>query len=384
MGIEQITIEDMLEQLTPAVTQQIILKAGGVAPKYSIISAENAPMVTPNPTVTWYTDTLSAFRTTINNVADDYDETTTELVVASGAIFRANSVVYAEATGELIFVTAVSGNTITVKRGFGGTTAAAESVAHQAALRTVGFAKGEGTGLPKASQGTPLKNENTVQQFSRVVELSGLMKRSGTLTEETRGYQRRKELQALLRDIEHAMTFGSRNDTVTDAEGKIARAMQGLYGVAGTVNVEAVDGTLSKDAFNAFVAPIFERAQTDRLRCYAGSTLKTSINTIYEKLISTRSSETIGGLNIAEVITPFGQVDVVLDWSLSGIFAGDGIFTDPSQLRIRHTDGMLPHLRADVQDAGDDVVKDEWRAELTLVYGDPGCMGLMQGVTGAA
>ena len=77
-----------------------------------------------NPKFSWMEDDLKARWDAINNGAG-YNDAATSIVVDNGAYFIVGDVVKVPRTGEVLFVTAVNTNTLTVTRGFGTTAAAA-------------------------------------------------------------------------------------------------------------------------------------------------------------------------------------------------------------------------------------------------------------------
>lgn len=80
--------------------------------------------VANNPKFSWLEDNLGARWDAINNVAG-YGDAATSLVVDNGAYFSAGDIVKVPRTKEVLLVSSISTNTLTVVRGFGTTAAAA-------------------------------------------------------------------------------------------------------------------------------------------------------------------------------------------------------------------------------------------------------------------
>lgn len=114
----------------------------------------------------WYEDKMNSDRDAVNGAKTNTDTT---IVVDTGSIFRPNQVIKIDA--ELLYITAVSGNNLTVTRGYGGTTAAA--IADNAIveimfnLQAEGSEAREGIYIPRTSK------DNITQIFDDTIKISG-------------------------------------------------------------------------------------------------------------------------------------------------------------------------------------------------------------------
>lgn len=351
-------------------------------PLYQRLLAANAIADTMSPRFDWYTDSLGARRTAINNGPDNYDEDTTSIVVDDGSIFYPNCLILAEATGEIMHCTAVSTNTLTVTRGV-GTTNAAASVADDANLTLVGSAEGEGQDAPTARMSGPTQVSNQVQIFRKTVELSGTMVRTGTMTEAERARQRMKKFRELGKDIEHAFIHGADSSNKTDKDGKPLRTTAGMLHAI-TTYVDNVAGTMSEARFYQTCEQFFAEGST-RKTLFAGGTLVCTLQTIFAGKLRTASSENAVGLNLQLLTTTYGELELVHHRGLAGAFAGHGIAVDLEAVRIRPMqNGGRVALKADIQPNDNDGKKDEWFGELGLEYGSESSHAVIKGVTGAA
>jgi hypothetical protein len=370
------------------VTQEILLRTGAdELPIYAWLTGRGQNRPTMTETFEWATDSLGGRRTQVDNAGAAYDETTTSIVVDDGTVFYANSVVLAEATGEIMLCTAVSGNTLTVVRGLGTMVAAAAgSVANNAYLTNCGHAAGEGAGKYAAVQSAGALAKNCVQTFRKTVELSGRLMRQGIKTEDERARQRKKKLEELARDIEHALVFGAYHASTTDADGRRVSTTGGLMQNV-TTNVDNVGGTMSWDRFRTFAQTAFAKGSREKL-LVSGPTVHAAIHTIAATKLSI-SVVTEFGLNLQKVLTEWGSFLLYPHRGLMGTYAGYAIAIDPSQAEIRTNGGAdtgtgLPYLRPDIQTKDTDGVADEWFAELGLQWGAEDHHAILKGVTGAA
>lgn len=340
----------------------------------------------------WYTTSPSGRRTQINNGGSAYNAATTALVVDDASLFRAGELVFCEATGEIIYVSAVNtgSNTLTVTRGV-GTTAAIASVADDAFLMSIGNAHGEGAGAPDSSAAGKVMAYNTLQTFRRSVEITGRQLRSKTLTESERPFQRVEQFKEITRDMYRAMLFGARSENVTDAAGRKVTTMGGLRSMV-TTNITNVGGTLSKDELKAICKTNFATGSSEKVLA-GGADLIGAITDLYDgttRITNTTVADT--GLKIQSVQTAFGRLKLVLDRTFTGALAGDGLILDMDELWWRESvpaegkpgdQGGKLHLRADTHDKDEDAIRDEYFAEGTVEFGAEQKHGQIRGVTGA-
>lgn len=105
------------------------------------------------------TDKLPEY-VTINN-GGGYASGATSIVVSSASNVQAGNVLFCERTQEMIYVTAVATNTLTVTRGAGSTTAAAINDTEE--IRILGFADSDGNTAPSGTSSEPTLKTNATQ-----------------------------------------------------------------------------------------------------------------------------------------------------------------------------------------------------------------------------
>lgn len=373
--------------VTPDVLSTVVrVEAANENPIYAMILGGNRILKASAEEVKWYTTQPASRRTRINNVADNYVAGTTGLVVDDGSMFMIGDTVIAEATGEIMHVTAKPAtNTITVTRGIGSIAASAGSVADNAYLMNTGNAFGEGAGSPESSAASKIKAFNFLQTFRQAVEISGRQNRIETLTEDEQAFQRAEAFSEVTRDIEHALLFGARNDSLTDADGKKVTTMGGLREMI-TTHVTNQGGTLSKGQFLEFCEAAFDSGSATKT-LFAGSTLLTAIHTFYDDKVRYNTTVTNVGLRIQAIDTPNGTLNLVPHKGLRGAYAGDGIVADVGSLTLRPTEkngGGRLQLKESTQEKGQDSTREEIFAEHTLQFGAEQNHAQLRGVTGAA
>lgn len=119
--------------------------------------------------ITWFEESKITGRTAVVSGG-----TTTTVVVADGSSYIPGTILEVEASSEMVIVTAVSGNTLTVVRGISGTSIV--SVSSSDFVNRIGTALEEGSGMPVAvvNQGSP--RTNYTQIFRNAWSITGTAK----------------------------------------------------------------------------------------------------------------------------------------------------------------------------------------------------------------
>ena len=121
----------------------------------------------------WLEDALLPNTDTVNDSTYGNATTDTSFVVDNGSRFRVGDQIRTEGSGEVMLVTAVNTgtNTLTVVRGYGGSTA--EALADNLVVHILGNAALEGDDASSARFTARSRKTNYTQIFSATVEVSG-------------------------------------------------------------------------------------------------------------------------------------------------------------------------------------------------------------------
>lgn len=175
----------------------------------------------------WLEDALLPSSDAVNDAAIADAENETTFTVANGTRFRVGDQVRPEGSGEILLVTGVAGNDLTVVRGYGGSTKAA--IASAQALHILGNAALEGDDAPAARFSNRVRRGNWTQIFTAAVRVSGsdLAVRKLAVSDEL-DYQKQERLRELLRDLESTVLCG--NSPAANGEGSttVRRSMKGI------------------------------------------------------------------------------------------------------------------------------------------------------------
>jgi len=175
----------------------------------------------------WLEDELLPNKDAINDATWVDPDVDTTFSVDNGSRFRVGDQIQVEGSKELMFVTAVNANALTVVRGYAGTTA--ENLADNKVLNILGNAALEGADKPNARFTNRVRCANYTQIFTAAVEVSGsdMAARQIGLADEME-FQKHSRLAELVRDLENTVINGGR--PVSDPQGSDSarRTMKGI------------------------------------------------------------------------------------------------------------------------------------------------------------
>jgi hypothetical protein len=175
----------------------------------------------------WLEDELLPNKDAINDSTYTNPTQDTDFVVDHGSRFRVGDQIQVEGSEELMLVTAVNSNTLTVVRGYAGTTA--EALADNKVLNILGNAALEGGDKPSDRFTTRTRHGNYTQIFTAAVEVSGTDVAASQLgLSDEMDYQKQERLRELLRDLENTVINGGQPTSTPEGSSSVRRSMKGI------------------------------------------------------------------------------------------------------------------------------------------------------------
>jgi len=175
----------------------------------------------------WLEDQLLPNKDAINDDTYTDPDVDTDFVVDNGSRFRVGDQIQVEGSEELMLVTGIDSNTLTVVRGYAGTTA--EDLADNQIINILGNAALEGADKPSARFTNRTRYGNYTQIFSAAVEVSGTdMAASQLGLADEMDYQKQERLRELLRDLENTTINGGQPTSNPEGSGSVRRSMKGI------------------------------------------------------------------------------------------------------------------------------------------------------------
>ena len=214
----------------PELAEDVSDLVGIVSPyETPLLDALGDPMYSATSTHhEWLEDSLLPNKDAINDSTYTDPSTDTDFVVDNGDRFQVGDQIQVESSEELMLVTNVTGNTLTVVRGYGGTTT--ENLADNQVLNILGNAALEGADKSVARFTNRIRAGNYTQIFTSTVEVSGsdLAVRQLGLADEM-DYQKQERLRELLRDLENSVINGGQPLSNPEGSGSVRRSLKGFF-----------------------------------------------------------------------------------------------------------------------------------------------------------
>ncbi len=175
----------------------------------------------------WLEDELLPNKDAINDDTFTDPDVDTEFDVDNGSRFRAGDQIQIEGSEELMLVTGIDGDTLTVVRGYAGTTA--EDLADNQVINILGNAALEGADKPGVRFTNRNRCGNYTQIFTAAVDVSGSdMAASQLGLADEMDYQKQERLRELIRDLENTIINGGEPSSNPEGSGTVRRTMKGV------------------------------------------------------------------------------------------------------------------------------------------------------------
>ncbi len=182
----------------------------------------------------WVEDELLPNTDTINQtVFTPNPQNAASITVDHGERFQVGDIVRPDGSTEVMFVAAVTGDDLTVVRGYGGTTKA--TLADEMKLTILGTAALEGAEASAARFTSRSRRSNYTQIFSATVEVSGSLQaaRAHGVADEL-DYQKQERMRELIRDLENVVINGVAPISTQVGSSTVRRTMDGIVHSIGT------------------------------------------------------------------------------------------------------------------------------------------------------
>ena len=175
----------------------------------------------------WLEDVLLPNKDAINDSTYTDPAADTSFVVDNGSRFCIGDQIQVEGSEELMLVTGISTNTLTVVRGYAGTTP--EALADNKVINILGNAALEGSDMPTTRFTNRSRCSNYTQIFTAAVEVSGTdMAASQLGLADELDYQKQERLRELIRDLENTVVNGGLPASSPEGSGTVRRTMKGV------------------------------------------------------------------------------------------------------------------------------------------------------------
>lgn len=332
-----------------------------------------------DPEFRWFEKESPSRYDAINN-ATGYTSTDTTLTVDDGTKFREGMVIQDVSTGEQMRVTGVSGNDLTVVRGWG--TTAATSIADNDVIVILGNATAEGENVPTAITSTPVKKVNYLQIFREPMSVT----ETEDATELYAGGNdlaqlRREHLQLHLKDIERAFFFGEPKEDTSGSQ--VVRATGGLrYWI--TTNV-VTQTDLTNAEFEAWIRDVFKKGG-DKKMGFLSPLIASAVNSWAAGKLQMFPKDKTYGIAISNYLSIHGELNFVVEkmFAENSTYNGYAFAVDMERVAYRYLGGNGKNrdtkLLKNRQNPGEDKIIEEYLSEVGLQLMTEDRHGFLKGV----
>ena len=175
----------------------------------------------------WLEDELLPNKDAVNDSTFSDPASDTDFVVDNGSRFRIGDQIQIEGSEELMLVTNVSTNTLSVVRGYAGTTP--ENLADNKVVNILGNAALEGSDQPTVRFTNRTRCSNYTQIFTASIKVSGTDMAATQLSlADEMDFQKQERLRELIRDLENTVINGGQPSSNPEGSGSVRRSMKGI------------------------------------------------------------------------------------------------------------------------------------------------------------
>lgn len=336
--------------------------------------------VATNPKFNWMEEE-SLVKTDTVNYTTGYTSGATEIVVDNGTRFRAGDLVKDVTTGEQLLVTGVATNTLTVRRGWG--TTSATTVSDADVLLIIGSANPEGATARTKKIGDQVEKTNYTQIFRTPFGITETANNSELYGGGDLKHQRMMQMIEHQKDIERGFWFGEAyEDTSNDTHPR--RATGGVDSFI-TTNATDASGTLTESEFDTWLRTGFRYGSKTKW-LFAAPIVLSAINYWAKNKLQILPKEKTYGISVAQYLSPFGTVNLVLNniFTETTTYSGYSYLLDLEGMKYRFLANRDTKLKTNIQANDADEEVDEYITEAGLHFSQEKKDSLLYNVTSFA
>lgn len=335
--------------------------------------------VVTNPEFSWMEQDPGNRWDAINN-AVGYDNDATVWAVDNAGYFRVGDIVQVPSTTEVVLVTNVDNteNTITVIRGWGGSTTA--PLVDDEPLVILGNANEEGAKLREIKTTEPVKKTNYTQILRTPVGVTNTLAATSTYGPKAMAYYRHLDGINHAIDMERTMWLGKKGKDIHN--GKPRRTTGGIIGflTENVLDVSAISGGLTEQAFTEWLEDVFRHGSSEKI-LFACGRLCTIIDLWAQNKLKTVPGARTYGVKIKEYVSSHGTLFIVKHKLFEGaVYGGMGVILDMNNVAYCPLKGRDTKLLTGRQDPDEDAVKDEYITEFGVEVRLPKTHAIIKGV----
>ncbi len=310
------------------------------------------------------------------NAGADIASNVTNILVVDGTIFNVGDVVAvvrtlanSQSSPEVVRVTVIATNTLTITRGLGGF---ADTISSSNDLRILGPALAEGDNFPAMRSTTKSVLTSYTQIFRQSIQITKSMSAQLQFgAQNERLYQRDVKLKEHKRAIESAGLWSRASETLAAGAPGTIRTTMGFRGRIST-NVTNANTTLTESGWLSYAEQAFKSYAGPRKVAIAAPRVISALDFFADGKLRLQPGDKVLGVTVQRYFTTHGELLIVRNRLMaagtnSQGFQGDCYALDLASIEFAPLNGnginRDTHLLENVVLTGADLFQDEWLTE---------------------
>lgn len=321
---------------------------------------------TTDPEFKWFEDKFGAREDTVGANQGG----ATSLQVSNGGYFSIGDVVLCVKTsqgtnspiGEVMLVTAIAGNVLTIQRQIGDGGSGGGLLQLNDIIWIIGNANEEGTGLRDIKATTVSQIANYCQIFRTPIGITETSRNTkGWVKESDFDYQTRKKGIEHLVDIERAFLFGKK-EMLTSGLTHPKRFTGGIFPKI----TQVVSNVATRTDFHGFLQTLFSHGNSEKY-LFASPYVVSKINEFAMDKLQVMQGEKTFGLTVIKYLSPYGTLNIIKHDLVTGdLYGKSGLGLDFECLSYTYLSNRDTKLLTNRQSPGEDSRVDEYLTECGL------------------
>lgn len=288
--------------------------------------------------ITWFEENYNTGRVSITNNASTGTSFTVSTADANNV--TAGQIYMVEDSGEYVYIEGVTGTTVTVARGFAGTTnTSVDGSSTAKPMQLIGTAFEEGSAKPTSIANLGYPVFNYTQIFRNPWDITGTAAAVDFRTGDKVAKNKQDAANFHGEAIERSFLWGRK--TVGIRNGKPFRTMQGIIPTI-TTNVETQSTSVKYVDMRNFLQNVFtynvQGAPNERI-AFCGHTVLGVLDTLAMQWgdFKLEAGQTSFGMNITKWMTPFGTISLMTHplMNINPVWTKELYVLHPAALRTR-------------------------------------------------
>jgi hypothetical protein len=331
----------------------------------TLLTSKVSKKAVSNPNFNWLEDERIPTLDRVNEAAGATSVATT-FTVDNPGYFRSPGLARIQRTGEVVYVSTISGSVLTVVRGWGATAKAA--LVDNDQITILGSVFAEGATSPASKTTKKVKRSNATEIVRSAWELTNSEIATELYGPQDVAFQQMKVGIEHAVDIENKLWFGLYLDDTSGStiSSVSVRSTGGIDEVIST-NDSDFGGVFNMVTFFSFAEDVFRYGSNSKV-LFAAPSVVSNISLEGIKYLELVPKDQTFGLDINRLLTPHGSLMVVKHNLFEGDTYGKRAYVvDLDNVGYRFLRGRDTKLMTNIQANDKDSRKDEYLTEMGLV-----------------